>query len=181
MGLYCGKLIGLEVPRLDKRLFVFAEADGCGMGGVSVATNCWADRRTMRIMDFGKMPATFVDTQTDQAIRVSPHPQARERAWQYTPDADDDWHAMFAGYQVMPDEELLIAQPVQLKASMRKIISQTGLWVQCESCGEEITNEREVRQNGSVLCRSCAGQSYYEVAPVSLERNILVSVMEGSR
>ena len=57
----------------------------------------------------------------------------------------DDWHAMYEGYQVMPDEELFEAQPVQLTVSMQKIISQPGMRVRCERCGEEITNEREVR------------------------------------
>jgi formylmethanofuran dehydrogenase subunit E len=50
---------------------------------------------------------------------------------------------------------------VQLTVSLEKIISQHGLRVTCESCGEEITNEREIFLNGKILCRACAGDSYY--------------------
>jgi formylmethanofuran dehydrogenase subunit E len=50
-----GELLDLDLPQTDKRLFAFAESDGCGTGGVSVATGCWDDRRTLRVMDFGKL------------------------------------------------------------------------------------------------------------------------------
>ncbi|MCC6946064.1 MAG: hypothetical protein IT335_15915, partial [Thermomicrobiales bacterium] len=33
-----------------------------------------------------------------------------------------------------------------------------------QACREEIINEREVRRDGMVLCRPCAGQSYYRLA-----------------
>jgi len=33
--------------------------------------------------------------------------------------------------------------------------------VECETCGEEIINERKVFMEGATLCRACAGQSYY--------------------
>jgi formylmethanofuran dehydrogenase subunit E len=167
MGLYGGKLLGLDVPRKDKRLFVFTETDGCGAGGLSVATNSWVDRRNMRVMDFGKVAATFVDTETGKAVRVIPHPESRLRAWQYAPDAEDNWHAMFEGYQVMPDEELMIGKWVQLTVSMEKIISQPGMRTICDQCGEEISNQREVRLGEETLCRSCAGEGYYQTVLLS--------------
>jgi formylmethanofuran dehydrogenase subunit E len=68
----------------------------------------------------------------------------------------------------MPEQELLLAQPVTLTVSLEKLISQPGLRVTCEACGEEIMNEREVIHEGMVLCRACAGEAYYRPAPVSL-------------
>ena len=161
LGLYAGRILGFELPQVDKRLFTFAESDGCGTGGISVATGCWVDRRTLRIMDFGKMAATFVDTKTNQAIRIAPHPDCRTVADQYAPNAIDHWHCQLDAYQVMPDNELFIYQYVFLNFDMEKIISKPGLRVICECCGEEISNEREVYKNGKVLCRYCAGDHYY--------------------
>lgn len=61
----------------------------------------------MRLIDYGKVAATFVDTQTEQAIRIYPHPQARHYAADYAPlDVQNRWHAQLMGYQVMPIEEL---------------------------------------------------------------------------
>ncbi len=64
MGMYAAALLELELPQRDKRLFTFVETDGCFADGVSVATGCWLGRRTMRLVDQGKIGATFVDTYT---------------------------------------------------------------------------------------------------------------------
>jgi len=32
----------------------------------------------------------------------------------------------------------------------------------CAECGEGINFERQVKRDGRVLCRSCAGERYYE-------------------
>ena len=45
MGLLAGKVLNLPLPQLDKRLFAFVECDGCGMGGIEIATGCRVDRR----------------------------------------------------------------------------------------------------------------------------------------
>jgi formylmethanofuran dehydrogenase subunit E len=62
IGMYAGELLGLELPQTDKRLYTFVETDGCFADGVSVAAGCWLGRRTMRLMDYGKVAAVFVDT-----------------------------------------------------------------------------------------------------------------------
>lgn len=165
MGLAAGRQLGLEVPQADKRMFCFMETDGCGMDGVAIASGCFVGRRTMYMLDFGKLAATFVDTQTCQAIRIHPHPDARDRAWDYATDRSGKWRAQLTGYQTMPDDKLLIIQPVTLTASLEALISRPGVRAICEQCGEEIMNEREVIRSGQTLCRACAGQRYYVIAP----------------
>jgi len=160
MGICAADLLGLDLPQQDKRLFTFIETDGCLLDGASVATGCSVGHRTMQICDFGKMAATFVDTQTDCAIRVFPHPKVRQNIYQYAQQANDQWHAYLEAYQVMPVDELLVVQPVRLLVSMSAIISHDGVKTLCCRCGEEIFNEREVRVDGQVFCRSCAGQAY---------------------
>jgi formylmethanofuran dehydrogenase subunit E len=161
MGMLGGRLLNLDVPQLDKRLFVFMETDGCAADGVSVATGCWVGRRTMRIVDFGKVAATFADTETGRAFRVHPDPAARRRAAKLLPHAESHWHAQLEAYQRMPDEELLIAEPVSLLVDLEAIVSRSGLRVVCEACGEEVINEREVRRGKTIVCRGCAGEAYY--------------------
>jgi formylmethanofuran dehydrogenase subunit E len=145
----------------DKRLLTIVETDGCGADGVAVATDCYVGRRTLRVVDFGKVAATFVDTHTGCAVRVAPAPDVRRRVQAYALTAPSRWHAYLAGYQVMPDEALLQTQPVRLAQPLSTILSRPNLRVRCSVCGEEIMNEREVRQGGRVLCRSCAGDRYY--------------------
>lgn len=163
MGLCGPARLGLDVQRDDKRLLTLVETDGCAADGVSVATGCTVGHRTLRVMDFGKVAATFVDVCTGEAVRVAPRPGVRETARQLVPGAESRWHAQLEGYQIMPDDELLVVQPVTLTLSLEKLLSKPGYRVACEACGEEIINEREVLQQGRVLCRACAGQSYYGI------------------
>ena len=72
MGLFGAKTLGLDVPRPDKRLLVIAETDGCMADGLITATGCSVGRRTLRIVDYGKVAATFVDVETGRAVRITP-------------------------------------------------------------------------------------------------------------
>ena len=165
MGLAAGRVLGLDVPRRDKRLLVFVETDGCFADGISAATGCQVGHRTLRVIDYGKVAATFVDTWTGRAVRVAPRSGVRQRARAYAPEVDDRWQAQLLGYQRMPDDELVTIQDVQLLFSLERFISKSGHRVECQLCGEEILNEREVVHSGMTLCRACAGEQYYIHSP----------------
>ena len=127
MGMLAGKLLQLDLPQTDKRLFVIAECDGCGTGGIEVATGCSVDHRTLRVVDYGKLAATFVDTQTAQAIRIRPQHASRVSSEHYAAAGAATWDNQLQAYQTMPDEELFTVQPVELTISLEKIISKPGL------------------------------------------------------
>ncbi|MBI5052412.1 MAG: TraR/DksA C4-type zinc finger protein [Chloroflexi bacterium] len=164
MGLYAGHLLRLDLPQTDKRLLTFIETDGCASDGVAVATNCWVGQRTMRVEDYGKVAATFVDTQTGEAIRLVPRADLRQRAHDLFAAARHNWEAELLGYQRLPAEEMFTVQPVTLNMPLEKIISRAGRKALCNVCGEEIMNERQILRAGLMLCRACAGESYYRVA-----------------
>lgn len=163
MGLRAGKLLNLELPQHGKRLLTIAETDGCTVDGISVATNCWVGRRTLRIEDYGKIAATFVDTKTKQAIRVIPRKTIRERAYEYAPRGSSKWVAHLIGYQRMPDDELFDIQEVELAETVERIVSRPGRKAICEECGEEVINEREIVRDGRILCRACCSPAYYHL------------------
>ena len=158
MGELAGEILGLCLPQTDKRLLVFVETDGCFADGVMVATGSSLGHRTMRLQDNGKVAATFVDTRAEpcRAVRIWPHPLARQHAVEYVTAAQSRWHTQLAAYQIMPVDELLCACPVELAVPVRAIISRPGVRATCAACGEEIINEREVVRAGMILCRSCA-------------------------
>lgn len=147
-----------------KRLLTIVETDGCGADGIAVATDCHVGRRTMRVLDYGKVAATLVDTKAGRAVRVWPRPDVRQTAKGCATEARSRWHAYLEAYQIIPDDILLHVQPVELTRSLAEILSRPNLRVNCEQCGEEILNEREVVANGRILCQTCAGPSYYVVS-----------------
>lgn len=164
MGMYAGYLLDLDLPQTDKRLLTIVETDGCFSSGISVSTGCWVGRRTLRVDDLGKVAATFVDTQTGQSIRLHPQPDVRSLAKEYAPNEISRWHTQLVGYQSIPAELLFSQQEIELLTPIADIISKPGLRTNCMICGEEIMNQREVHQGGQILCRSCAGFSYYAVS-----------------
>jgi formylmethanofuran dehydrogenase subunit E len=95
-------------------------------------------RRILRIEDYGKTAATFVDTLTEQAISITPRGNVRELSWEYAPSARNKWDSQFISYQHIPDELLLDRQRVDLTVPVKQIIGQIGTRAKCEICGEEI-------------------------------------------
>lgn len=163
MGMYAAEIFGLEIPQSDKRLFAFVETDGCFTDGISVASGCSLGHRTLRLMDYGKVAATFIDTGNERAVRIWPHPASRQRAIGCVPDAQSNWHAQLKAYQVMPLNDLFRVASVSLNLSMQVLISRPGVRETCAVCGEEILNERQVILNNKVLCQSCADGGYYQI------------------
>jgi formylmethanofuran dehydrogenase subunit E len=161
MGLYGLTLLGIEAPVARTTALVILETDGCFADGVEIATGATIGHRTLRIQDYGKIAATFVDSRSGRALRLSPVLDARERAWTYTPKERRHYFAQLKAYQAMPLEDLFRVQAVQLNVSISKLISKPGQRVLCDQCGEEIINEREVVRAGTRLCRACAGAGYY--------------------
>lgn len=166
MGLAGAALLGIEVPRQDKRLLVIVEMDGCFVSGIEASTGCSVGHRTLRVEDYGKVGATFVHVGSGEAIRLAPRADVRQRAWLYAPEEEMRYDAQLVGYQRMPANELFVFKPVVLNTSLQDLVSRPGLRVNCDGCGEEIINEREVRVDGMSLCRPCASESYYQVSEV---------------
>jgi formylmethanofuran dehydrogenase subunit E len=161
IGMAGADALGLDIPRQDKRLLVILETDGCFTDGLEAATGCTIGHRTLRIEDYGKIAATFVDVETGQALRITPQVNVRERTYEYAEGESRHYFAQLRAYQLMPSEQLLTIQVVCLSVPVEKIVSRAGIRVNCEKCGEEIINEREIVLNGHVLCHTCAYGGYY--------------------
>ncbi|MCL4870794.1 MAG: formylmethanofuran dehydrogenase [Anaerolineae bacterium] len=175
MGLAGAAALGLTIPRTDKRLLIILETDGCFADGLEVATGCTVGHRTLKVVDYGKVAATFIDVKTEQAIRAAPQLDVREKSWQFAPGETRHYFAQLVGYQQMPDKELLTLQPVHLQTPISQIVSRPGVRVNCTACGEEIMNEREVWRGAAALCQSCTGNSYYLPTPLPLSRGMPAS------
>jgi len=159
--------LGFNAPPDKKRLLVIVETDGCFADGVIAATHCTVGHRTLRVEDYGKTAATFIDAQTNRAVRIAPALDVRQLACQYAPEEPRHYFAQMQAYQIMPDDVMFTTTQVQLAVSAAEIISRPGARVNCDVCGEEIMNEREVKQNGHILCRVCAQGGYYQAGQIS--------------
>jgi formylmethanofuran dehydrogenase subunit E len=161
MGLAGLAALGIDAPVTQKVALVIVETDGCFTDGVEVSTGTSPGHRTLRIVDLGKVAATFTDLKNGQSIRLAPAAGVRERARQYAPDEKQSYTAQLKGYQVMPETELFTFREVKLQPSLETIVSQADFRARCCLCGEEIINRREVVIHGLTYCQTCSGGSYY--------------------
>ena len=179
IGLAGMKALGFHEPPTKIQLLVISETDGCFVDGVIAATGCTVGHRTLRVEDYGKVAATFVDTVTGQAVRIAPALDVREKACAYAPDEPRHYFAQMRAYQIMPDDEMFTFTTVALGIPVEEIISRPGVRVNCDMCGEEIMNEREVHRDELTLCRACAGNRYYQpvLSSVHIPRSHLLETV----
>lgn len=161
MGLLGMHALGFEQAPSNKRLLTITETDGCFADGLSVATGCTVGHRTLRVEDYGKTAAVFVDTNTGQALRLAPVLDIRQKAYAYAPGEPRHYFAQMQAYQVMPAELMFSIQTVALNVAVTEIVSRAGVRTNCDACGEEIINEREIKDKGLTLCQACARGAYY--------------------
>ncbi|MBZ5562403.1 MAG: TraR/DksA C4-type zinc finger protein [Acidobacteriia bacterium] len=157
------KAIGIDDPgKYRKRLLTFVEIDRCATDAVSLVTGCRLGKRSLKFLDYGKVAATFVDLETQRAVRVVARDDSREKARTMFPELAEPHRQQLAAYKVMDDAELFTVQPVRVKLDGHDLPGRPRTRVACEQCGEGVNDGRERRVNGRILCRSCAGEKYYE-------------------
>jgi formylmethanofuran dehydrogenase subunit E len=155
--------LGIEDPaKHRKRLITYVEIDRCATDAISLVTGCRLGRRSLKFMDYGKLAATFVDLETQGAVRIVARDDSRARAKTMFPELADSSRQQLEAYKVMEDGELFTVQLVKVKMKPEDLPGRPRSRVACEQCGEVINDSRERQLDGRVLCRHCAGESYYE-------------------
>jgi formylmethanofuran dehydrogenase subunit E len=159
--------LGINDPQNNKeerkRLVTFVEIDRCATDAVAVVTGCRLGKRALKFRDFGKMAATFVDVQTGRAIRIAAKESSKALARRMHPELNSKNQQQMLAYREMADDDLFTTQWVKVELPPEEFPGYKGERVVCDLCGEGINFRREVRRDGKALCRSCAGERYYEV------------------
>jgi formylmethanofuran dehydrogenase subunit E len=158
--------LGIDDPRGNKedrkRLVTFVEIDRCATDAVAVVTGCRLGKRALKFRDWGKVAATFVDVGTGKAIRVAAKESSKALARHMHPEIADKNQQQMLAYREIADDDLFTTQWVKVELAPEEFPGYKGERVVCEVCGEGINFRREVRRDGKVFCRSCAGDQYYE-------------------
>jgi formylmethanofuran dehydrogenase subunit E len=156
--------LGIDDPfKHRKRLLTFVEIDRCATDAVSLVTGCRLGKRSLKYLDYGKVAATFVDLQTEQAVRIVARDDAREKAKAFNTGDADPYKQQLEAYKVMGDDELFTLERVRVKLRPEDLPGRPRSRVMCDKCGEGVNDRRERYVDGRALCRNCAGESYYEV------------------
>ena len=158
--------LGIDDPQGKdrKRLVTFVEIDRCATDAVAVVTGCRLGKRALKFRDWGKVAATFVDVASGKAVRIAAKESSKALARSLHPEIANKNQQQMLAYREMRDDDLFDLQWVKVKLPPEEFPGYKGERVVCERCGEGINFKREVRRDGKVLCRACAGESYYQPA-----------------
>jgi formylmethanofuran dehydrogenase subunit E len=152
-----------------KRPVVFVEIDRCATDAIGVVTGARVGKRALKLRDWGKMAATFVDLNarlspdTYKGIRVVALENSKQRARELYPDLEKN-EAQMRAYRELPDAELFSEQWVSVPLSPSEFPGYKGERLTCARCGEGINFDRFVERGGERLCLACANPSslYYQ-------------------
>jgi formylmethanofuran dehydrogenase subunit E len=160
-------MLGLRELRIDdpvaerKRLVTYVEIDRCVTDAVAVVANCRLGKRALKFRDWGKVAATFVDLKTGRAIRIAAKESSKQAARELFPEMEKEAGQQKA-YAQLSDEILFDKKWVKVEVQPEDLPGFKGPRVVCAQCGEGINFKREVNKDGRTLCRSCAGDCYYQ-------------------
>ena len=159
------ELLGIDDPtgKDRKRLVSFVEIDRCATDAVTVVTGCRMGKRALKFRDFGKVAVTFCDLQTDRAVRVVAKDSSKQRAKEVYPEIEDKNQQQMKAYRELPVADMFEHAWVRVNLPPEEMPGFKGARVSCAQCGEGINFKREVEVDGRTLCKSCAGERYYEV------------------
>ena len=159
------KRLGIEDPQAAdrKRLVTFVEIDRCATDAIGVVTGCRLGKRALKFRDWGEMAATFIDVANGKAVRIAAKESSKALARQMHPELASKNQQQMAAYREMADDDLFTTQWVKVDLPPEEFPGFRAQRIVCESCGEGINFHREVRRDGKVLCRGCAGERYYEI------------------
>jgi len=155
--------LGIQDPRGKdrKRLVTFVEIDRCATDAIGVVTGCRLGKRALKFRDWGKMAATFVDVSTGKAIRIAAKESSKALARSMHPEIESKNQQQMLAYREMAADDLFSTQWVKVELPAEEFPGYKGERIVCAECGEGINFHREVERDGQILCRACAGESYY--------------------
>ncbi len=159
------RLIGVDDPRgVDrKKVIVWVEIDRCMADAVGAVTGVRLGKRSLKYVDYGKVAASFLNTETNKAVRVVALESSRALADERYGSIANKRERQFRAYSEATDEELFKIEDVALELSEMDAPGSPRSRVICAVCDEGVNDGREVvRADGTVVCRSCSGESYYK-------------------
>jgi formylmethanofuran dehydrogenase subunit E len=153
------RALGLSIPDRDKRLVVAVEIDRCAADAIQAVTGCRPGRRTMRVLDYGKLAATFIDLWSGAAVRVAARGDLRERSADLARPGEERHDAQRRVYRELPAGDLFSIEPSSEELDQYDLPGPPRRRVHCVTCGEEVSDGRDIKTEEGSRCRPCAARA----------------------
>jgi formylmethanofuran dehydrogenase subunit E len=184
-----GQIVGVRVAMLGlrelgifdplgvdrKKIVVFVEVARCFADAIMTVTGCRVGKRSFKLMDTGKVAATFLNMTTGRAVRIGLLADIAEVIAKRYPGQEANV-AEKQAFLEMSDNDLFSRQDVKISLKDEDTPGIPVTKARCTLCGETILDKRGVQLDGRSCCHPCAtGQSYYSLhssVPEKFEKEI---------
>ncbi len=147
--------LGLDISEKNRDLMVYVEIDRCMTDAIQAVTGLTLGHRTLKLRDYGKFAATFVNLSNNKAVRISALDGPRK-------DPNEvDMKEIVKELSTIAEDDLFKIEEVKIDIPDEDIPGFPKYKTLCEKCGERILDRREVIVDDVTLCKACAEGPYY--------------------
>lgn len=154
----------LNINRGNKRLLGVAESSRCIADAMQAASGATLGHGNAFVYDYGKLAVTLGRSDTGFGFRVSLRGDAAKfsqlmKRWVMREARLTRQEEEELGYQLlhMPEDYFEIKQ---VRLAIASNFNSSKI-VACEKCGENVPETLLAKNNGSQICKPCAGEAYY--------------------
>ncbi len=143
----------------DKRLIVYTEIDRCISDAIMSVTKTSLGKKSLKPMGYGKFAATFVNIETDEALRIVD----REANNKDERSAEETIEEMIERVNGTSGDDLFDVQRVSVKIDKNDLPGKPLEIAKCRECGETVMDGKHHIKGGHTYCNSCFAGSYYTI------------------
>lgn len=152
-------VIGTTNP---KNMIVYVENDRCIADAIQILTGTRLGRRSMKLVDYGKMAATFINTDTGEAYRVWVSGKISKIVGK--PPADrHEKERQYERVLQSRSEDVVSVQKVTIDIPPEAMPGKPKRTVICAQCGEKVMDSKDISGADGPLCLACAKSPYYTI------------------
>lgn len=141
--------LGADLPASGERLSIAVESAGCAATTLRALTA----QGSVRVLDYGKLAATFRDQNTGSALRVAVRGEVCRAL---LGGGDEPAGAIVRQIVALPTDALFTTRPAPFMSVRSRIAGTQPRHTTCSGCGEVVFGGREVMTELGKRCRSCS-------------------------
>ncbi len=155
---------GMEVIRTTdpNEIIVYVENDRCIADAIQIITGTRLGRRSMKLVNYGKMAATFINTRTGDAYRVWVSGKVNEMIGEISSDMQER-EMQYKTVLESCSDDIVSVQRVSVDIPGWEMPGKPQRIVICNRCKEKVMDGKDVLHDDGPLCMACAGNPYYQL------------------
>lgn len=161
--------LGITDPhgRERKDFVAIVETDRCATDAILTVTGLTPGKRSLKILDYGKMAAIFVHLPSGRAVRIHTLESSSEKATKLAatmhPEAGKD--AYLQALKELPEEDLFGIREVETALEPCDLPGPPVRVAVCVACGEQVLDGRDICIDGKSYCKPCAAAKEQYTCP----------------